>query len=102
MGKTISALGQMESIYPVKKIPSANARGMEKRGITPFRKKNDMGIGIQKKFAENRSREEDRYAKEIQTEIISVAMAAASKIVGREVSNEDNERLVKEFLEENN
>lgn len=47
-------------------------------------------------------REREEAKQEIQTEIISVAMAAASKIVGREVSNEDNERLVKEFLEENN
>ena len=54
------------------------------------------------RLAEEQIQKEREEAKqEIHDEIISVAMAAAGKIVGREISNEDNERLVNEFLEEN-
>ena len=46
-------------------------------------------------------KEREEAKQEIQTEIINVALAAASKIVEREINKEDNERLVKEFLEDN-
>lgn len=47
------------------------------------------------------AKEREEARQEIRDEIITVAMAAASKIVEREITSEDNERLVKEFLEEN-
>lgn len=54
------------------------------------------------KLAEEQIIKEREEAKqEIHNEIINVAMMAASKIVEREINKEDNEKLVKEFLEEN-
>jgi F-type H+-transporting ATPase subunit b len=37
---------------------------------------------------------------EIKKEIISVALEASSKVIGREVSSKDNERYVKDFIKE--
>ena len=51
------------------------------------------------KLAEEQIIKEREEAKqEIHDEIISVAMMAASKIVEREISKEDNEKLVEDFL----
>lgn len=47
------------------------------------------------------AKEREEARQEIEKEIINVAMAAASKIVEREINSDDNERLVKEFLENN-
>ena len=54
------------------------------------------------KIAEEQIVKEREEAKqEIHDEIINVAMMAASKIVEREINKEDNEKLVREFLENN-
>ena len=51
------------------------------------------------KLAEEQIIKEREEAKqEIHDEIINVAMMAASKIVEREISKEDNEKLVEDFL----
>lgn len=51
------------------------------------------------KIAEEQIIKEREEAKqEIREEIINVAMMAASKIVEREINNEDNEKLVNDFL----
>ena len=46
-------------------------------------------------------KEREEAEQEIREEIVTVAMEAAGKIIEREISKEDNERLVREFLEEN-
>ena len=54
------------------------------------------------KIAEEQIKKEREEAKqEIHDEIINVALMAASKIVEREINKEDNEKLVKDFLESN-
>lgn len=53
-------------------------------------------------IAEEQIKKEREEAKqEIHDEIINVAMMAASKIVEREINKEDNEKFVKDFLNEN-
>ncbi len=47
------------------------------------------------------AKEREEAKQEIQTEIINVAMMAARKIVEREINKEDNEKLVKDFLNKN-
>ena len=44
-------------------------------------------------------KEREEAKQEIRDEIINVAMMAASKIVEREISKEDNEKLVNDFLD---
>ena len=46
-------------------------------------------------------KEREEAEQEIREEIVTVAMEAAGKIIEREISKEDNEKLVREFLEEN-
>ena len=46
-------------------------------------------------------KEREEAEQEIREEIVSVAIEAASKIIQREINKDDNERLVKEFLDEN-
>lgn len=46
-------------------------------------------------------KEREEAEQEIREEIVTVAMEAASKIIQREINKDDNEKLVKEFLDEN-
>ena len=54
-----------------------------------------------KQDAENDiARMESEAQEQIKKEIVSVALDASKELLGREVSSKDNDRLLKEFIEE--
>ena len=47
------------------------------------------------------SRDRREMEEELQTEVVNIALAAASKVVEREVTEEDNEKYIQSFVKDN-